>query len=59
MIRGGPDDNQTILSVSVDGDTATLSVCYVDQSGVYDAATGAELVPMDDRHDARHRRNGP
>ena len=47
VIRGGPEDNQTILSVSVDGDTATLSVCYVDQSGVYDAATGAELVPME------------
>jgi hypothetical protein len=47
VIRGGPEDRQTILTVSVDGETATLSVCYVDQSGVYDAATGAELVPME------------
>jgi hypothetical protein len=47
VIKGGPDDQQTILSVSVDGDTATLSVCYVGQSGVYDATTGAELVPME------------
>jgi hypothetical protein len=47
VIHGGPEDSQTILSTSVDGDTAVLSVCYVGQSGAYDAATGAELVPME------------
>jgi len=47
VVRGGPEDSQTILSTSVDGDTAVLSVCYVGQSGVYDTTTGAELVPME------------
>ena len=47
VLRTGPYDEQTILSAAVDGDAATLSVCYVGQSGVYDAATGAEVVPME------------
>jgi hypothetical protein len=46
VIRTGPEDEQTILSASVDGDAATLSVCYVGQSAEYDAATGAALAPM-------------
>lgn len=46
VVRGGPYDEQTILTTTVDGDTAQLTVCYVDHSGEFDAATGAELAPM-------------
>jgi hypothetical protein len=46
VVRGGPYDEQTILTTTVDGDTATLTVCYVDHSGEFDAATGAEIAPM-------------
>jgi hypothetical protein len=46
VVRGGTNDQQTILTTAVDGDTATLTVCYVDHSGEFDAATGAELAPM-------------
>jgi hypothetical protein len=46
VIRGGPEDSQRVLSTAIDGDTATLSVCYVDHSGEYNAATGAEVQPM-------------
>jgi len=46
VYRGGPDDRQTILATSVTGDSAKMSVCYVGQSGEYDAATGAEVQPM-------------
>jgi hypothetical protein len=46
VVRGGPYDEQTILTTSVTGDTATLTVCYVDHSGEFDAATGAEIAPM-------------
>jgi hypothetical protein len=46
VYRVGPEDRQTVLSTAIDGKTATLSVCYVGQSGEYDAATGAELQPM-------------
>jgi hypothetical protein len=46
VVRGGPYDEQTILTTTVDGDIATLTVCYVDHSGEFDAATGAEIAPM-------------
>jgi len=46
VVRGGAYDEQTILTTTVDGDTATLRVCYVDHSGEFDAATGAEITPM-------------
>jgi len=46
LIRGGAEDRQSILSAAVNGNTATLSVCYVGQSGEYDALTGAEIQPM-------------
>jgi hypothetical protein len=45
VIRVGPAWSQTILSIDVDGDQATLRACYVDESGVFDAATGAILEP--------------
>jgi hypothetical protein len=46
VIRVGPATSQTILSIDVTGDQATLTACFVDESGVFDAATGAEIVPM-------------
>ena len=46
IVKLGPQDHQTILSADVVGDTATLSVCHVDHSGTFDAATGAVLHEM-------------
>ena len=46
IARGGPKDEQTILTTTVTGDSARLTVCYVDHSGVFDAVTGAEIEPM-------------
>jgi hypothetical protein len=46
VIRVGPASSQTILSIEVSGDEATLRACYVDESGVFDAVTGAEITPM-------------
>jgi hypothetical protein len=44
--RTGQRDNQTILSTTIDGDTATLSVCYVGHTGAFDLATAHEIEPM-------------
>jgi hypothetical protein len=46
VIRIGQEDRQTILSTAISGDSATLSVCFVDQSGTFDAATSAEVEAM-------------
>jgi hypothetical protein len=46
VIRVGPATSQMILSIDVSGDQATVRACYVDESGLYDAATGAEIQPM-------------
>jgi hypothetical protein len=46
VIRVGPATSQTILSIEVTGSKATVRACFIDESGLYDAATGAELVPM-------------
>ena len=46
VVRGGPDNKQTILTTTVAGDSARLTVCFVDHAGVFDAATGAEIEPM-------------
>jgi hypothetical protein len=46
VIRTGPASSQTILSIDVDGDQATLRACFVDESGLFDAATGAEIEPV-------------
>ena len=46
IVKTGPQDRQTIRSTSIKGDTATMSVCYVGQTGVYDAETGAVKQPM-------------
>jgi hypothetical protein len=46
VVRGGPDNQQTILTTTVTGDAARLNVCFVDNSGVFDAATGEEIEPM-------------
>jgi hypothetical protein len=45
VIRVGPASAQTILSVEVAGSQATVTACYVDESGVFDAATDAAVVP--------------
>jgi hypothetical protein len=45
VIKVGPQDRQTITSNRVDGGTAALVVCFVDQSGAYDATTGAVKQP--------------
>jgi hypothetical protein len=44
--RLGPTRSQTILTIEVTADTATLRACLVDESGRYDAATGEAIVPM-------------
>lgn len=44
--RIGELDKQTMLATTIEDDTATLSVCYVDHSGSFDSATGAEVQPM-------------
>src|SRR5262249_31127225 len=44
--RIGPTTHQTVLSVDVWGDEATLRACFVDESGSYDAASGAVVEPM-------------
>jgi hypothetical protein len=46
VLRVGPEDRQTVLSTAVHGPTATMSVCYVGQSGEYDAATGKAIAPV-------------
>jgi hypothetical protein len=46
LVRIGPATSQTILSIERSGDQATLRVCFVDESGTYDAATGAEVEAM-------------
>jgi hypothetical protein len=46
VIRVGPATAQTILSIEVSGDQATVRACYVDESGLYEAASGAELQAM-------------
>jgi hypothetical protein len=46
IIRVGPTSSQTILSIEVTGDQATLRACFVDESGLFDAATGDEIEPM-------------
>jgi hypothetical protein len=45
-VRVGPATRQTILSIEVSGDRATVRACYVDESGVFDVTTGAEVVPV-------------
>jgi hypothetical protein len=44
--RIGELDEQTVLSTTIEGDTATLSVCYVDHSGSFSTTSGAEIEPM-------------
>jgi hypothetical protein len=46
IIRSGPTTSQTILSIEVSDDEATLRACFVDESGAYRAATGDEVRPM-------------
>jgi hypothetical protein len=46
VIRVGPATSQTILSIEVMDDHATVRACFVDESGLFDAANGAEIVPM-------------
>jgi hypothetical protein len=46
VARYGPTRSLTILTIEVAGDEATLRACSVDESGRFDAATGAEVVPM-------------
>jgi hypothetical protein len=45
VIRVGPAWSQTIMSIDVTGNQATLTACYVDESGVFDAASGAVIEP--------------
>ncbi len=45
-VHVGAATKQTILSIDVSGDRATVRVCFVDESGVFDVATGAEIVPV-------------
>jgi hypothetical protein len=47
IIRVGPATSQTILSIEVTGDQATLRACFVDESALFDAATGTAIEPMD------------
>jgi hypothetical protein len=46
IIRKGPAAAESILSIEVSGDEATLRACFVDESGAYDVNTGAVLRPM-------------
>ncbi len=46
VVKTGPQDHDTVLRNTVTGETATLLVCSVGQSGAYDAATGAVTQPM-------------
>ncbi len=46
VYRVGEHDKLTVLSTTIEGDTAILTVCYVDHSGSFDRATGAEIQPM-------------
>ena len=46
IVKIGPQARQTVRSTTVSGNTATMSVCFVDQSGTFDAATGAPRSPM-------------
>jgi hypothetical protein len=46
VARFGPTRALTILTIEVDGDSATLRACLVDESGRYDAATGEAVVPL-------------
>src|SRR5262249_39572367 len=46
VVRTGPQARQTILSSKINGSTAMLKVCFVGQSGIYDATTGVAKQPM-------------
>jgi hypothetical protein len=45
VIKVGPAWSQTILSIDIAGEEATLRACYVDESGVFDATSGAVIEP--------------
>jgi hypothetical protein len=46
VARYGPTSSQTILTIDVTGDGATVRACLVDESGRYDATTGEPVEPM-------------
>jgi hypothetical protein len=47
VLKLGPSSGlRAIVSTTVDGNSATLKSCYVDQSATVDAKTGAEIKTM-------------